>query len=64
MNCHISGLLRGSHKRRYWFYRRGGQRIPIVSPDGQRLQQGEPGFLAAYERIHAQISAETWVVEG
>lgn len=36
----------------YWFYRRGGQRIPIAGPDGQRLQQGAPGFLEAYERVH------------
>ena len=41
---------KGRHKR-YWFYRRAGQRIPITSPQGRRLQQGDPGFLDAYERI-------------
>jgi integrase len=42
----------GRSSRRYWFYRRGGFRIPITSQDGHRLQYGEPGFLDAYERIH------------
>jgi hypothetical protein len=43
----------GRHgRRRYWFYRRNGRFIPISSPDGRRLQQGEPGFFEAYERIH------------
>jgi integrase len=42
----------GRHSRRYWFYRRAGKRIPITSPDGRRLQEGEPGFLEAYARIH------------
>jgi len=31
---------------RYWFYRRGGQFIPI------RLRPGDDGFLEAYEHIH------------
>jgi hypothetical protein len=38
--------------KRYWFYRRAGQRIPITSPQGRRLEQGDPGFLETYERIH------------
>jgi integrase len=36
----------------YWFYRRAGHRIPIISSDGKRLAQGDPGFLEAYEQIH------------
>jgi integrase len=41
----------GRHGR-YWFYRRNGRLIPLRSPDGRRLQQGELGFFEAYERIH------------
>src|SRR4029077_7172592 len=43
-------------KRRYWFYRRNGRHIPITSPDGRRLQQGEPGFFEGYERIHQNFA--------
>jgi hypothetical protein len=43
-------------QRRYWFYRRNGRRIPITSPDGRRLQQGEPGFFEAYEHIHQNFA--------
>jgi integrase len=46
----------GRHGRRYWFYRRNGQHIPITSPDGRRLQEGEPGFLEAYARIHESFA--------
>jgi hypothetical protein len=48
----------GRHDRQYWFYRRSGQRIPITSPEGRRLQQGDVGFLDAYERIHATFGVE------
>ena len=41
-----------SSRRKYWFYRRAGQRIPIAAPDGTRLFEGDPGFLTAYDRIH------------
>src|ERR1700758_19535 len=51
--------LYGPKKRRYWYYRRNGRFIPITSPDGRRLQQGEPGFLEAYARIHASFGAES-----
>lgn len=44
--------------KRYWFYRRAGQRIPITSPQGRRLEQGDPGFLEAYERIHEGFGLE------
>src|SRR5215472_9780069 len=50
--------LYGPKKRRYWYYRRNGRFIPITSPEGRRLQPGEPGFLEAYARIHASFSAE------
>ena len=43
-------------KRRYWFYRRNGRHIPITSPDGRRLQQGEPGFFEGYEPIHQNFA--------
>jgi hypothetical protein len=42
----------GGRGRLYWFYRRSGQRIPITSPEGRRLQLGDAGFLEAYECIH------------
>lgn len=46
-------VVTGRHRRgQYWFYRRNGRYIPITSPDGRRLQQGDPGFFEAYERIH------------
>src|ERR1700745_2150081 len=51
--------LYGPKKRRYWFYRRNGRFIPITSPDGRRLQQGEPGFFEAYERIHQSFGVAT-----
>ena len=44
--------------KRYWFYRRAGQRIPITSPQGRRLEPGDPGFLEAYERIHESFGLE------
>ena len=50
--------LYGPKKRRYWYYRRNGRFIPITSPEGRRLQRGEPGFLEAYERIDASFTAE------
>jgi integrase len=43
-------------RRRYWFYRRDGRRIPITSSDGRRRQKGEPGFFEAYERIHESFA--------
>jgi hypothetical protein len=46
----------GRQRRRYWFYRRNGRRIPIISPDGRRLKRGEPGFFEAYERIHQSFA--------
>jgi hypothetical protein len=49
-------VVTGRQRRRYWFYRRNGQRIPIASPDGRRLRRGEPGFLEAYERIHKSFA--------
>jgi integrase len=48
----------GRHKRRYWFYRRGGHRIPITSPEGRRLQWGDAGFLEAYQRIQASFEGK------
>jgi integrase len=48
----------GRRNRQYWFYRRNGQLIPITSPEGRRLRQGEAGFFDAYERIHATFAAE------
>ena len=42
----------------YWYYRRGGQLIPIASPEGQRLKCGDVGFMEAYERIHASFGVE------
>jgi hypothetical protein len=48
----------GRHKRRYWFYRRSGRRIPITSPEGRRLRHGDAGFLEAYEHIHDSFGAE------
>jgi hypothetical protein len=50
--------LYGPKKRRYWYYRRDGRFIPITSPDGRRLQYGEPGFLEAYARINSSFGAE------
>lgn len=49
---------KGRGGRLYWFYRRGGQRIPITGPDGARLAEGAPGFLEAYERIHRTFGGE------
>ena len=43
--------------RRYWYYRRGARRLPIAAPDGRRLTPDDPGFLEAYERIHASFEA-------
>jgi integrase len=48
----------GRRGRQYWFYRRNGRRIPIVSTEGRRLGQGDAGFFEAYERIHASFGAE------
>jgi integrase len=48
----------GRKGRQYWFYRRDGQRIPITSPDGRRLKQGDPGFFEAYEQIHSSFGAK------
>ena len=39
-------------------YRRGSQLVPITSLEGQRLQQGDAGFLESYERIHASFAVE------
>jgi integrase len=49
---------KGRQRRLYWFYRRNGQRIPITSPDGRRLQKGDDGFLEVYERIHASFGKD------
>lgn len=46
---------KGRAGRLYWFYRRDKQRVPIASTDGQRLFSGDPGFMEAYERIHASF---------
>lgn len=43
--------------RLYHYYRRDGQRIPISAADGARLSPGDPGFLTAYEKIHASFEA-------
>ncbi len=43
--------------RLYWFYRRNDLRIPITDEANARLAYGDPGFLAAYERIHATFEA-------
>jgi integrase len=44
----------GRHKRRaYWYYRRGGRYIAIMSPEGEHLQPSDAGFLEAYQLIHA-----------
>jgi site-specific recombinase XerD len=48
----------GRHGRQYWFYRRNGRRIPITSPEGRRLRQGDAGFFEAYERIHATFGTD------
>lgn len=38
--------------RRYYYYRRAGQRIPIEDAQGRRLAPDDPGFLAAWQAIH------------
>jgi integrase len=48
---------KGRGGRLYWFYRRGGLRIPITDEAGQRLSEGDVGFLAVYERINATFQA-------
>ena len=41
--------------RRYWYYRRHGRWTPIATIDGRRLDHDDPGFLEAYDRIHASF---------
>ena len=41
--------------KRYFYYRRHGQRVPISDETGRRLIPADPGFLSAYERIHASF---------
>jgi integrase len=48
---------KGRGGRLYWFYRRNGLRVPITSPDGCRLSPGDPGFVAAYDRIHESFES-------
>jgi integrase len=48
---------KGRAGKLYWFYRRGKLRIPITDEAGQRLAEGAPGFLQAYERINATFQA-------
>jgi integrase len=42
---------KGRGGRKYWFYRRGRERVPITDPNGRRLGPDDDGFLASYERI-------------
>lgn len=39
--------------RKYYYYRRDGQRIPVTSERGRRLAPKDAGFAAAYDAIHA-----------
>lgn len=43
--------------RRYVYYRRNGQNVPIDDGEGKRLAPGDAGFIAAYDRIHASFEA-------
>jgi len=46
-----------SRGRLYAYYRRGKRRVRITDDAGQALTPGEPGFLAAYQRIHVGFEA-------
>ena len=52
--------------KRYFYYRRKGQRVPISDEAGKRLIPADPGFFAAYERIHEsfQIPGTTEAMPG
>lgn len=39
----------------YAVYRRAGQVRPIVDEQGKRLLPDDPGFISAYQRIHAEF---------
>ena len=49
---------KGRGGRLYWFYRRNKQRVPITSLEGERLAQGQQGFMEAWERIHASFEVK------
>jgi integrase len=51
-------FAKGRPGRRYPFYRRDGQLIPLTSADGQRLKEDDIGLAEAYERIHATFARQ------
>src|SRR5436190_670094 len=54
--------LAQDRSRKYWYYRRNGLRIPITSPNGERLFPEDAKFIEAYRRIHASFEKEASTV--